>query len=193
MKKLFFAIFFSLIMSHSVMADDKDTAETFIRCRLCAVMSILQNKDLSKEEKSSRIEEIVRPMFDFSRMAKLTLGRKYWPGLSKETQDRFTDGFAKLLEESYRNKLLSYTDEKVVYEAPLQKKKKVHIPTYLVSENNKTSIIYKLYKPQGCWKIYDIEIQGISIIQTYRSQFTEILQNGTIDDLLLKLEELVDS
>jgi len=193
MKKLFCAIFFSLMMSLAVMADDKDSAETFIRCRLCAVMSVLQNKDLSKEEKSSRIKEIVRPMFDFSRMAKLTLGRKYWPGLSKETQERFTDGFAKLLEESYRNKLLLYTDEEVIYEAPLQIKKKVHIPTYLVSENNKTSIIYKLYKPQSCWRIYDVEIQGVSIIQTYRSQFTQILQHGTIDDLLLKLEELVDS
>jgi len=193
MKKLFCAVFFSLMMSQAVMADDKDTAETFIRCRLCAVMSVLQNKDISREEKSSRITEIVRPMFDFSRMAKLTLGKRYWPGLSKEIQARFTEDFAKLLEESYRNKLLSYTDEKIVYEAPLQVKKKVHIPTYLVSENNKTSIIYKLYKPQNCWKIYDIEIQGVSIIQTYRSQFTQILKSGTIDDLLLKLGELVDS
>jgi phospholipid transport system substrate-binding protein len=180
-------------MSPAVMADDKDAAETFIRCRLCAVMSVLQNKDLNKEEKSSRIAEIVKPMFDFSRMAKLTLGKRYWPGLSKETQKKFTHDFTKLLEESYRNKLLSYTDEKIVYEAPLQVKKKVKIPTYLVSESSKTSIIYKLYKPRKSWKIYDIEIQGVSIIQTYRSQFTQILQSGTVDDLLLKLEELVDS
>ena len=48
---------------------------------------------------------------------------------------------------------------------------------------------YKLYKSEHTWKIYDVEIQGVSIIISYRAQFTAILENGTIDDLLLKMEE----
>jgi phospholipid transport system substrate-binding protein len=81
-----------------------------------------------------------------------------------------------------------YTDEKVLFEPPAQVKKKVHIPTLLISKDRKTSILYKLYKPTDDWKVYDLEIQGVSIIRSYRSQFSETLKNGTIDDLLLKME-----
>jgi len=52
---------------------------------------------------------------------------------------------------------------------------------------------YKLYHSESEWKIYDVEIQGVSIIRSYRSQFSEILKNGTIDDLLLKLEKSVEN
>lgn len=193
MKKLFWAISCSLIMSQAVMAQDKDTAENLIKCKLDAVILVLQQKGLSEQEKSDRIDEIVTPMFDFRRMAMLTLGKKYWPGLKKETQKRFTKSFSKRLQETYLEKLLLYTDEKVVYEAAVGEKNKVHIQTYLVSDNNNISILYKLYNTHNSWKIYDVEIQGISIVQSYRSQFTEILQNGTIDDLLLELEEPVDN
>jgi phospholipid transport system substrate-binding protein len=67
-------------------------------------------------------------------------------------------------------------------------KKKIHTPTYLVSKDKKISILYKFYKAQKNWKIYDLEIQGVSIIRSYRSQFSSILESGTVDDLLLKLE-----
>ncbi len=193
MKKLFYAILCFLVLSQTVSADDKNAAEQLIKSKLDEVILALQKNDLSIEEKNDRINEIVSPMFDFPRMAKLTLGRKYWPGLSKEKQDQFTELFVKRLKESYSEKLTRYTDEKVVYEAAVQVKNKIRIPTYLISKDNKISILYKLYKPKDCWKIYDIEIEGVSIIQTYRSQFSQVLQSGTIDDLLLKLEEPVDS
>lgn len=193
MKKLFWVVFFSLIMGQAAMAENYDAAEKLIKCNLDAVISVLQKTDLSKEDKGNRITEIVTPMFDFSRMAKLTLGKRYWPGLSKENKKRFTELFVKRLKESYRDKLFLYTDEKVVYEAPVPVNKKVYIQTYLVSTDNKISMLYKLYKPGNSWKIYDLEVQGVSLVQTYRSQFQEILQSGTIDDLLVKLKEPVDS
>jgi phospholipid transport system substrate-binding protein len=70
---------------------------------------------------------------------------------------------------------------------------KIHVPTYLISKKNKISMRYKLYQSESEWKIYDVEIQGVSIIRSYRSQFSEILKNGTIDDLLLKLEKSVEN
>jgi phospholipid transport system substrate-binding protein len=72
-------------------------------------------------------------------------------------------------------------------------KKKIHAPTYLVSKDKKISILYKFYKAEKNWKIYDLEIQGVSIIRSYRSQFSGILENGTVDDLLLKLENPADN
>jgi phospholipid transport system substrate-binding protein len=89
--------------------------------------------------------------------------------------------------------LIRYTDEKIIFEAPIQIKNKVQIPTHLVSKDQKTSILYKLYESQNNWKIYDIEIQGVSIIRSYRSQFIPILQNGTIEDLMQELEKSVNN
>jgi phospholipid transport system substrate-binding protein len=158
------------------------------------VISVLQKKELELEAKKKKIVEIVTPIFDFSLMAKLTLGRKYWPGLAKEKKERFTELFIKRLKESYLEKLtrFTYIDEKIIYNAPVQVDKKIHIPTELISKDNKISMLYKLYKSKQEWKIYDIEIEGVSIITTYRSQFDQVLSKGTIDDLLKKLEEPED-
>jgi len=193
MKKLIYVIVCSLVLSQNVMADDRDAAEQLIKTALNEVISVLQKTDLSEEKKNSQINEIVTPMFDFQRMAMLTLGKKYWPGLSKEEKKKFIDLFVERMKDSYRGKLILYTDERVIYETAVQVKNKITLQTYLISKDNKISILYRLYKPKGQLKIYDIEVQGVSIIQTYRSQFTQILQNGTIDDLLLKLEEPVTS
>ncbi len=191
MKSLLYAVLSLLILSQTVIADDKIAAEEALKCKLDAVISVLQKKELEIETKKKEILEIITPIFDFSLMAKLTLGRKYWPGLAKEKQERFTELFIKRLKESYLEKLTrnTFSDEKIVYNAPIQVKKKIHIPTDLISKGNNISMLYKLYKSKQDWKIYDIEIEGVSIITTYRSQFYEVLSKGTIDDLLKKLEE----
>jgi phospholipid transport system substrate-binding protein len=122
----------------------------------------------------------------------LTLGKKYWPGLTEANKEKFTDLFIKKLRTSYLSKLTLYSDEKIIYDPPVQDENKVRISTYLISKDKKISMLYKFYNSNDSWKIYDVEIQGVSIIRSYRSQFYEILQNGTIDELLLKLEESVD-
>jgi phospholipid transport system substrate-binding protein len=191
MRSLLYAVLSLLILSQTVIADDKSAAEETLKCKLKAVIAVLQKKELALEAKKKEIVEIVTPIFDFSLMAKLTLGRKYWPGLAKEKQERFTELFVERLKESYLEKLTrsTYTDEKILYNAPFEVKKKIHIPTDLISKDNKISMLYKLYKSEQDWKIYDIEIEGVSIITTYRSQFDQVLSKGTIDDLLKKLEE----
>ena len=191
MKSLLYAVLSLLILSQTVIADDKTAAEEALKSKLDAVISVLQKKELEIEAKKKEIFEIVTPIFDFSLMAKLTLGRKYWPGLAKEKQERFIELFIKRLKESYLEKLTrnTYSDEKIVCNAPIQVKKKIHIPTDLISKGNNIYMLYKLYKSKQDWKIYDIEIEGVSIITTYRSQFHEVLSKGTIDDLLKKLEE----
>ncbi len=178
-----------LILSQPLMADDKRDAEEIVKGKLDAVFAVLQKKDLDQPARKKEIDEIVTPMFDFALMAKLSLGRKYWPNLPRDKKEKFTQLYIELLKTSYLDKLALYTDEKVIFEPPAQVKKKVRIPTQLVSKDRKTSILYKLYKPADDWKVYDLEIQGVSIIRSYRSQFGEILQSGTIDDLLLKMEK----
>ena len=188
-KVLFYALASFVFLSQAVTADDKSAAEEFLKSNLDAVFAVLQNNDLSQQAKDSQIEKIATPMFDFKLMAKLSLGKKYWPGLSPDERERFKELFIERLRESYLNRLTAYTDEKVIYESPVAVKKKVHVPTLLVSKSNKISMLYKLYQASDGWKIYDVEIEGVSIIRSYRSQFNEILQKGTFDDLLKKMEK----
>ncbi|MDH3957605.1 MAG: ABC transporter substrate-binding protein [Desulfobacteraceae bacterium] len=187
-KVLLCAGFSLLLLSQAVTADDKSAAEEFIKSNLDAVFTVLQNKDLSQETRNSEVEKIVTPMFDFTLMGKLSLGKTYWPELSPDQRERFTELFVERLRRSYLNKLTAYTDEKIIYESPVAVKKKVHMPTLLISKGKKISMLYKLYPTNNSWKIYDVEIEGVSIIRSYRSQFNEILQKGTFDDLLQKME-----
>ena len=193
MKVLLYAGFSLLLLSQVVTADDKSAAEKFIKSNLDAVFSVLQKKDLSRQAKNSEVEEIVTPMFDFELMGKLSLGKKYWPDLSPEQREKFTELFVERLRQSYLNKLTAYTDEKIIYESPVTVKKKVHMPTLLISKGKKISMLYKLYSSSNSWKIYDVEIEGVSIIRSYRSQFNEILQKGTFDDLLQKMQKPVNN
>ena len=188
MKKLLVAAISLMLSYQSAAADDHREVENLLKDTLEAVLSVLQKNDLDQPEKNKEIVDIVTPMFDFELMARLSLGKKHWPGLSQEKKERFTELFIKRLKASYLNNFTRYTDEKVTYEPPVQVKNKIHAQTYLVSNDKKISILYKFYKAEQNWKIYDLEIQGISIIRSYRSQFSSILESGTVDDLLLKLE-----
>lgn len=189
MKKILFTVLTLLIMSQSGWADDKGTAKELLVSKLEAALAVLQSEDLGQEDKNKRVTEIVEPMFEYKLMAKLTLGRKYWSDLSEEKQEIFTDLFVARLKASYLDKLALYTDEKVAYDEPVQEGQKIQIPTKVISKNNNISMLYKLYKSRDGWKIYDIEIEGVSLISTYRSQFHEILSKGSVDELLLKLEK----
>jgi phospholipid transport system substrate-binding protein len=193
MKVLLYAVSSLLILSRPVIADEKIAAEEFLKGNLDAVFAVLQKKDLAPQAKNNEVVEIVTPMFDFPLMAKLSLGRKYWPDLTQDKKDRFTELFVKRLRKSYLDRLTTYTDEKISYESPVAIKKKIHIPTHLISKGKKISMLYKLYPSNNIWKIYDIEIQGVSIIRSYRSQFREILQKGTFDDLLQRMQKSVNN
>jgi phospholipid transport system substrate-binding protein len=167
------------VLTSSAIADDSVAADEFLKSK----------PDLEQEAKSKEIEEIVTPMFDFKLMARLSLGREQWAKLSEENRGRFTDLFISNLRGSYLNRIKAYTDEKVIYDPPVKVDEKTHIPTYLISKGKKIEMRYKFYQSNGQWKIYDLEIQGVSIIRSYLAQFKEILQNGTFDDLLLKMEK----
>jgi phospholipid transport system substrate-binding protein len=179
----------SIFLSSFGGAQAEQAAQDVLQSNLDAVFVVLKNKDLAKQAKQKEIEEIITPMFDFPLMAKLSLGKKHWTGLTAENKNRFTALYIKRLRQSYLDKLATYTDEKVIFGSAVEVDKKVHIPTDLVSKGSKTSMLYKLYASKSGWKIYDIEIQGVSLIRSYRSQFNEILKNGTFEDLIMKMEK----
>jgi phospholipid transport system substrate-binding protein len=176
-------------LTTAAIADNAPAPDELLKSKLDQVFAILQKADLEQQQKSKAIEEIVTPMFDFQLMAKLSLGREQWTQLSSENREKFTDLFISRLRGSYLNRITAYTDETVTYEPPVKLNEKIQIPTYLNSKGKKIGMLYKFYQSNGQWMIYDLEIQGVSIIRSYQAQFKEILQHGTFDDLLLKMEK----
>ncbi|MBE9503884.1 MAG: ABC transporter substrate-binding protein [Proteobacteria bacterium] len=188
MKRLIYLFIFLFIFSQPVFADDKSDVDAMLRERMDNVISLLQKNDMDKQKRNAEILETIIPIFDFEKMGKLSLGRKYWPTLNEEQQKEYTSLFVERIQESYIEKLDLYSDEEAVYEEPFMVKKKIRIMTHLVSKDNDVDMLYKFYKSKRGWKIYDVEIQGVSIVQTYRSQFDGILKKGTVETLLAKLQ-----
>ncbi len=173
--------------------NDPNDPNELLRYKWNAVISILQNKDVEQKEKEKQISKVVTPIFDFTLMAKLSLGRKHWPKLTPPQSEKFTKLFTERLKTSYLEKVKLYKDEKVLFKPTEQKKKNtISISTELIHNEKKIAIMYKLRRVNKHWKIYDVEIQGVSILLTYRSQFDEILRRGTVKDLLCRLEKPPD-
>jgi len=177
------------LFSTPVFADDLSEVDVFMKDKLNTVMKVLGDKSLTKVQRDEQVLVQINAAFDFKKMAKLSLGKKYWPGLTKDEKKRFTTLFIEAMKASYLEKLDLYTDEEIIYSAPLRVKKKVHFMTELASGGNRISMLYKLYQSKKSgWRVYDIELEGVSLIATYRSQFYEVLNKGSMNDLFEKLK-----
>lgn len=170
-----------------VVCDSNDPNELLMNT-FDAVVKILAAEDIELKVKEKVIDKILSPLFDFPLMAKLTLGRKHWPRLSDAQAEKFTRLFTRRIKDSYRKKITLYEDQKAVLGPAKRNKKTVQIPMQITSEEKTIDILYKFRNSEKRWKIYDVEIQGVSILLTYRSQFEDILQSGSINDLLARLK-----
>ena len=197
MRSLWSIILIVLIVCQCVNADSKDPNDPnypkdpheLLRVKWDAVITVLQNKEIDQEARVKKINKIVNSIFDFPLMAKLALGRKHWPKLTPPQHEKFTRLFIERLRTSYREKITIYTDEQVVFKPAVKKKSTIYIPMELKTKDTKIALMHKLRKVDKRWKVYDVEIQGISILLTYRSQFDDILSRGTVENLLSRLEK----
>ena len=182
-------IFFFSFGTTSLLADEVSEIREMTKEKVDHVISTLKDDSLSKEEKKEGILKTIDSLFDFSLMARLSLGKKHWTTLSTEGRAEFSELFVEKLKQSYLDKLDLYTDEEVVVdEAKLTKKNRVEVLTYLVSKDDKMEMTYKLYKTKkNVWMVYDVDVLGVSIVQTYRSQFSGILKKESLEELIERL------
>ncbi len=177
------------LVSGSASAGQKEEVSALLQSRIDAVLAILPQKDMPQEEKNRKIMEIVEPVFDFALMAKLTLGKTGWQEMTEAQQKEFIDLFVARLKASYLDKSSLYSDEKVAYKPAVEAGDKIHAAIDVIGKEKTVEVVYKFYSSAGAWKIYDVEINGVSLIQSYKSQFTEILKNGTVANLLEELRK----
>lgn len=189
----FIALFISTTSLFAVI--EKESIAPVMKQKIDSVTAMLQDKTMTKEAIKPQIFELFDPVFDYDLMAKLSLGPTHWKALSKTQQDEFTSLFELKLKSSYADKLDLYTDEVVAIKEVKPVKSHIFLMTELIGKETNYQIDYKFYdaKEKG-WLIYDVDILGVSIIKTYRSQFTGVLQDNPFEALieLLKHPEAVN-
>jgi phospholipid transport system substrate-binding protein len=167
-----------------------------IRADINKVLDVLRDPSLKgesgKKTKKTKIRALAKEMFGFDELSRRTLGQN-WRKLNAGQQKEFTDLYASLLEETYANRLLSYTNEKVLYgkERPLSGKTVEVQTTIVTTQQADIPINYRVIQKDGDWKVYDVVIEGVSLISNYRSQFGEILANKPPEALLDTLSKKV--
>jgi len=175
------------------LADDVKVVESLLKDKTEAVLSILMEKAPDDKARKDRIMEMIGPIIDFELMAKLTLGKTNWGLMTEKEQAEFVDLFVARLKRSYLDKSSFYDDEKIIYKPGLQRGNKVHVPVEIISKDKPIELMYKFYQSDGQgWMAYDVEINGVSLIRSYQSQFSAVLKSGTPEDLLTSLRESAD-
>jgi phospholipid transport system substrate-binding protein len=171
---------------------EENEIEPTMRAKVDTILTILNDRNQTKTERNKAIETEMDPYFDFTLMAKLSLGKQGWKRATPEQRKEYVKLFERRIKDSYMNKIDLYKDEKIVLEKPVRVKKRIHLNSYIIQKGEKKEVLYKFYrsKKHG-WLIYDVDVLGVSIIQSYRSQFAGELQKGSIEQLLEKMREPV--
>ncbi len=160
------------------------------------MLSVLSERRAEVEESSDLLiqitDEIISPYFDFARISRLALG-KYWRKATPEQQKVFSKEFHSLLLRTYSKALLTLGSEEIHYPKPKASKRadRITIPTLVKKEGGSSpvAINYKLYQKKDQWKVYDIAIDGVSLVANYRSQFATQIKRKGVASLILALQE----
>ena len=160
------------------------------------ILEILKDPALkgeaSTQQRRETLRKVIYEQFSFEKMSQLCLGR-HWKDRSEEEKKAFVELFGKLLEETYISKIEGYTDERVEYLKEVITDKKAQVNTRIIAEKIEIPIDYRLYQEKdGSWKVYDLIIEGVSLVGNYRSQFDEILQRDNYEKLIEELKKKVE-
>lgn len=158
--------------------------------------SVLQNKALKgKEHKVERRQKIMSQIkrgFDFEEMSKRVLG-KTWRKIDEAEKDRFTGLMTKLLENVYIGKLEGYSGQVLEFAGEKVKGNRAQVTTFLTHKGVKIPIHYIMSKKDPNWMVYDINIEGVSLIKNYRAQFKGILRERKYQGLVKQIEKMNQS
>ncbi len=191
MKRIACLLLVLLLFSQVAVAGVESEAEKLLKSSVDQVFTVLTDKELSTDQKISKVIDITNPVFSYSLMAKLSLGKAHWSKFNAKQSAEFINLYTVLFQNFYIEKLDLFSDEKVVFQpATIVGKKKVHIQTALITKGTQYSILYKMFKARNGWKIYDLEIEGVGLLRSYRSQYHHFLKKGGIEGLLAKMREI---
>jgi phospholipid transport system substrate-binding protein len=162
-----------------------------IKSLINEVLAILHNPALQgasqRTRKVDQVEKVAARHFNYREMAQRCLGET-WETLSQGQQDEFIKNFSGLLKASFACRLDELAKAGVTYQPELLKPDYAEVPIIILRPNDKIPVSFRMLKaPQG-WMIYDLVIEGVSLADNYRAQFSRVIQGGSFQDLLKVLQ-----
>lgn len=141
------------------------------------------------KERRDQLRQILFTRFDFTEMARRALGAN-WRRRTPQEQEEFVRLFTVLLERAYADTIESYTDEKIVYVGEKVDGNYAEVNSkILTSKGQEFSIDYKTQVVSGEWKVYDVVVENISMVNNFRSQFNRVINNSSYEELVHRLKE----
>ena len=149
--------------------------------------SSLKAPDKAKERRTA-VRKVADDIFDFAETAKRSLGR-HWAARTPEERDEFVKLFGDLLERSYISKIELYGGEKIQYVADKIEGETAVVQSKLLTKaGGEVPIEYRMLKKGERWLVYDVVIEGVSLVANYRTQFNKIIQTSSFQDLVKKMK-----
>ncbi len=163
-----------------------------VKATIDQVMEVLRDSKLQgagkKAARREKLRQIVLPRFDFAEMAKRALGNNWNRYPAK--QQEFVTAFKQLLEETYADQIELASGDKIVYLNERTEKDYAEVDTKVISsKGEETPMTYKLHPVDSDWKVFDIVVENISIVNNYRSQFNRVLSNASLDELIKRMKD----
>jgi phospholipid transport system substrate-binding protein len=163
-----------------------------VKTTIDQVMEVLRDPKFQgtgkKTERREKLRQLVLPRFDFAEMAKRALGNNW--NRYPDKQQEFVTTFKQLLEETYADQIEAAKGDKVVYLNERAEKDYAEVDTKVISaKGEETPMTYKLHPVDSDWKVFDIVVENISIVNNYRSQFNRVLSNASLDELIKRMKE----
>ena len=164
-----------------------------VRQTVDKVVAILKDARLkqvdNQNERRETLKELIHQRFDFKEMAKRSLGPE-WRRHTPEEQAQFVKLFADLLERAYLTQIESYNDQKVRYVNEREERDHAQVDTKIVdNKGQEFSVNYRLHNESGDWKVYDVVVEDISLVNNYRAQFNRVLASSSYQELVQRLQE----
>ena len=161
------------------------------------VINILNDPKLKgpahEKERRAKIRQAVFEVWDFREMAKRSLAQ-YWRERTEPQRKEFTDLFADLLERSYINRIESYSGEKIIWDREIVDPPYAEVDShFLTKRREEIPVDYKLLDENGKWRVYDMVIENVSLVNNYRTQFNKIIRQSSYDELLKKMKNKQES
>lgn len=185
-KKIIILLLVSIVSLYAV---EEQKLQQTMDSKVREVLNILKDKTLSQQQKEKRNIRIIDDVFDYDTMAQISLGKR-WKSLTKSEKVQFSKVFEKKIKLSYLDKLRLYNNEKVkINQFKKIKPNRITLETHVIGVDDTYKVIYLFYKKtqNNQWYIYDVNLVGVSILQTYRKQFSEFLRTKTIKQLIASL------
>lgn len=155
------------------------------------IIDILKQPELARADRRRQVSSILAAQFDFLKMGELSLAKE-WRKLGDSDRQEFAALFRTLIESTYFRNLENYTNEKVEVGGALAKGKKAIVETRVITSSKEIPIHYKMLPKGDRWLVYDIKIEGVSMISTYRGQFKAAIRKKSYDGLVRQLKAKVE-